>query len=42
MSSRAAADATELGGDAPTMVRGAAHNVSGALLATFFSFALSL
>jgi O-antigen/teichoic acid export membrane protein len=33
---------TQLGGDAPTMVRGAAHNVSGALLATLFSFALSL
>jgi O-antigen/teichoic acid export membrane protein len=33
---------TELGADAPTMVRGAAHNVSGALLTTVFSFALSL
>ena len=33
---------TELGADAPTMVRGAAHNVGGALLATVFSFALSL
>jgi len=33
---------TQLGGDAPTMVRGAAHNVGGALLTTVFSFALSL
>jgi O-antigen/teichoic acid export membrane protein len=33
---------TQLGGDAPTMVRGAAVNIGGALLATVFSFALSL
>ena len=32
---------TQLGADAPSMARGAAANVSGALLTTVFSFALS-